>query len=316
MYNEEIKTGFIKQYTKSINTAEVCRQTFNAMQPYEEQWGADLCTRTAGELHPALETMVGFRVKSKYMRLIILKDYVKWCIACGVPGACKGMLEIEDFGLGKIRSMTVYGPEHLQKCLDEICDPESEETTDCIYRCYFWLAFSGMREEDILETKVSDVDLTNLVVNHNGEEYVIYREAVRAFRNASTLTEFVYKHPNYPKPIIRNRVEGTQLIRGIRAIPSQYTLRSELSRRISSLMKEGKTEIKLSYYRVWISGLFYRMYIREKNGLPVNFKDAASRFMEGKDYKLDTGRNTIDAKRRQVMNDYLQDYERWKAAYH
>ena len=114
MYNENLKTGFIRQYTKSINTAEVCRQTFNSMQPFEEQWDADLCTRSAEDLHPALEKMVGFRVKSKYMRLIILKDYVKWCMACGVPGACGGMLEIEDFGLGKIRSMTVYGPEHLQ----------------------------------------------------------------------------------------------------------------------------------------------------------------------------------------------------------
>lgn len=316
MYNEEIKTGFIKQYTKSINTAEVCRQTFDTMQSYEEQWGADLCTRTAEELRPAIETMVGFRVKSKYMRLIILKDYVKWCIACGIPNACSGMLEIDGFGLGKIRSMTVYGPEHLQKCLDEIFDSEQEETTDCIYRCYFWLAYSGMREEDIMNVSVFDVDLSNLVVRHNGNEYIIYREAIRAFRNASTLNEFVYKHPNYPKPILRNRVEGTQLIRGIRAIPSQFTIRSEISRRISKKMKDGETSIKLSYYRVWISGLFYRMYINEKNGDPVSFRDAALSFMDGKEYKLDSGRNTIEAKQRQIMNDYLQDYERWKAAYH
>ena len=54
---------------------------------------------------------------------------------------------------------------------------------------------------------------------------------------------------------------------------------------------------------------------RERAGIPVDFSGEASKFMEGKTYKLDTGRNTPEAKKRAVVNDYMQDYERWKAAF-
>ena len=76
-----------------------------------------------------------------------------------------------------------------------------------------------------------------------------------------------------------------------------------------------KTDLKLSYFRVWISGLFYRMYERERAGMPVDFSAAAAQFMEGKTYKLDRGRNTPEAKKRQLTRDYLEDYERWKLAF-
>ena len=42
---------------------------------------------------------------------------------------------------------------------------------------------------------------------------------------------------------------------------------------------------------------------------------AAELLMEGKTYKLDRGRNTPEAKRRQLTRDYLEDYERWKLAF-
>ena len=36
--------------------------------------------------------------------------------------------------------------------------------------------------------------------------------------------------------------------------------------------------------------------------------------MEGKEYKLESGRNTLAAKKRAVMRDFQNDYVRWKAA--
>ena len=226
------------------------------------------------------------------------------------------MLHIDNVGLGKVRTQTVFNPTELQKYLDTICEPESEKTTDNIYRCFYWLAFAGMEEEDILKVRCSDVDFENMVVHFGGEEYEIYRAAIPAFRNAATLTEFVYKHPNYPpdKRVIRNRALGDTLIRGIRSAVSVKSLRVELSRRSKKCIDEGLTEKQLSYYRVWLSGMFYRMYEAENAGMPVSFSGAADKFMEGKEYKLDTGRNTPEAKKRAVMNDYMQDYERWKAA--
>lgn len=317
MYNEELKTRFIQEYAQSLSRAEACQQAFNAIEPYEEQWGADLCTRSTAELEHVIEQLVGFRVRSRWQRIIIFQKYVKWCIANRVNGACDGMLHIENVGLGKVRTQMVANPTQLQMYLDVICEPESEQTTDNIYRCFYWMAYSGMGEEAILNTKCSDVDFENMVIHSGGEDFVIHRAAIPAFRNAATLTEFVYKHPNYPpdKKVIRNRAPGDTLIRGIRSTTTVAALRVELSRRSKKFLEDGSTDKQLSYYRVWLSGLFFRMHQRERAGIPVDFSGEASKFMEGKTYKLDTGRNTPEAKKRAVVNDYMQDYERWKAAF-
>lgn len=317
MYNEELKTRFIQEYTKSISRAEACVQAFNAIEPFEVQWDADFCTKSAAELEPAVEQLVGFRVRSRWLRIIIFQKYVKWCLAHKVKDACDGMLQVECAGLDKVRTQMVSNPTMLQAYLDVVCDPESEKTTDNIYRCFYWMAYSGMDEHDIMNVKCSDVDFNNMVIRYGGEEYEIHREAIPAFRNAATLTEFVYKHPNYPpdKKVIRNRALGDTLIRGIRSTTSLAALRVELSRRSKKFIEDGLTDKQLSYYRVYLSGLFYNMKKREEAGIPVDFAGVASRFMEGKTYKLDAGRNTPEAKKRAVVNDYLQDYERWKAAF-
>lgn len=317
MYNEELKTRFIREYAQSLSRAKACQQAFNAMEPYEKRWGADFCTKSTAELEPVIQQLVGFRVRSRWQRIIIFQKYVKWCMANRVDGACDGMLHIDSVGLSKIRTQMVANPTQLQMYLNVICEPESEQTTDNIYRCFYWMAYSGMEEEAILNVKCSDVDFENMVIHSGGEEFEIYREAIPAFKNAATLTEFVYKHPCYlpGKKVIRNRAPGDTLIRGIRSTTSVASLRVELSRRSKKFIEDGRTDKQLSYYRVWLSGLFYRMHQRELAGIPVDFTGAASKFMEGKTYKLDTGRNTPEAKKRAVVNDYVQDYERWKAAF-
>ena len=77
MYNESLKTKFVQGYTKSISTAKVCQTIFNAIEKYETEWDADICTQREEVLQPVIEELVGFRARSKWMRLIILKDYVR-----------------------------------------------------------------------------------------------------------------------------------------------------------------------------------------------------------------------------------------------
>lgn len=317
MYNEDLKTKFVQGYTKSISTANVCNTIFNAVEKYEREWGADICTQDENVLQPIIEELVGFRARSKYMRLIILKDYVKWCMAMGVPGACDGMLKINTIGLEKIKQQTISSPAHLENYLNEICEPVEEKTTDNIYRCYYWLAFAGIKEEDILNVRCSDVDFSRMVVRYNDTEVPIYREAVQAFKNCTELTQFVYKHPNYSadKIVWKDRAPGDTVVRGVRAQASLKAMRVELSRRSKNKRDDGMTDLKLSYYRVWISGVFHRTYENEQMGIEPDFSSIVSQQLEGKTYKLDSGRNTQEAKKRQLAHDYFEDYQRWKLAY-
>lgn len=320
--NAARKDFFISECITNAGRRLIATQTFNALEPYEEAWGADVCTRSAEELQPVITELVGFRSSSKKLRLTILREYVRWCIENGVPGACDGLLQIEEVGLEKLKRQMVANPQHLQRYLDCICDKESEGTVDCIYRCFFWLAYGGMNESDVLNVTASDVDLPEMVVRYGDVEYPIYREALGAFKNCVSLTQFRYKHPNYPadKLVFKDRAPGDTLLRGISEARSLTALRVEMSRRAKNPKYKIKSDddslnLKLSFYRVWLSGLFYKTYKAERAGIPVDFMAAAGDFMDGKTYHLERSRNLIGAKQRQIASDYLEDYSRWKEAY-
>lgn len=315
MYNQNLKNQFIESYSTRDSVKKFCVTVFEAFEKYELEWGADLCTRTADELQPALSKMVGFRSRSKLMRIIILKDYVRWCIGMSVDGACDGMFNITNVGLDKVKIQTVANPQHLQQYLDAVCSPEDERTTDNIYRCYYWLAYAGMDEEDILKVQCKDVDFRNMVVNYPRKMTTVplYPQSLKAFHNCVECDTFVFKHPNYTKPVDRQRADGTTLVRGIRSESTLSSIRMALSR--LSKQNEDKTPLRLSYFRVWISGVFHRMYEREIAGEAPYFDDIVAEQMEGKTYKLDSGRNTMAAKHRQLVRDYEEDYQRWKLAW-
>lgn len=314
MYNEEQKKRFIRDYTGSLSTANVAATIFNETEKYEESWGTDLCTKGVEELQSVVNEITGLRNKSQWMSLTILKEYVKWCLAMKVPGACDGMLHIEAVGLDKIKKQMVASPLHLQRYLDDIFDKEFEETIDNLYRCYFWMAYGGIDEEDTILVKTEDVDLSQMLIRYKTTSVPIYREAIPAFKNAVTLTNFLYKHPNYTKPIRRDRVPGDTIMRGLKATTKTFTMRTTISKRNISAIEDGLTELQLSFYRVRMSGLFYRTYEMERAGIPVTFSEAALRVMDGKTYAL-SGREKIIHKQNRIERDYFDDYQRWKLAF-
>lgn len=314
MYNQEQKTKFIKDYTGSLNTANVAETIFNAFERYETNWGADLCTRCTEELQPVVNETTGLRSRSKWMTLTILKEYVKWCLLMKVPNACDGMLHIEGIGLDKVKHQMVSGPLHLQHYLDDVFDAESEETIDNIYRCYFWMAYGGIGEEDTILVKNDDVDFSNMIIHYKDTSIPIYREAIPAFHNAVSLASFLYKHPNYSKPIRRDRVPGDTVMRGIKAATKTFTMRTTISKRNIKAVEDGVTDLQLSFYRVRMSGLFYRVYEMERAGVPASFSEAALRVMEGKTYALH-GREKIHHRQNKIERDYMEDYQRWKLAF-
>lgn len=316
MYNEELKKRFIRLYTDSINTAQVCESIFNSFEKYESSWNDDLCTQDADVLQPVVDNLSGIRVRSKSAKLTILREYVKWCIKMNVPNACNGMLKVEITGIEKLKQRTVASPLHLQMYLDCLFEPEVEKTTDNILRCYYWLAYAGVPEEDILKIKCKDVDFENMLVYY-GEYRVapIYREAIPAFKNCVNLTEFVYKNPAYNDDIYRKRVEGDTLIRGIRHIPTIKSIRTLLSRYSKAKILSGETNLQLSYYRAWLSGVFYRVYEKERAGVPPNFTELALMQMNRTESKSEKSKSVQGVRRRQLERDYLEDYERWKLAF-
>lgn len=315
MYNEKLKADFIKHYTTSTLTSQRCVTVFNEVEPFENEWGADFCTKSADELRPVITKISGLRSRSSSLIISLLKEYVKWCVENGVDGANDGMLLITDVGLDKIKTQTISDPGHLQRYLDVICRPVEKQTTDDTIRCYFWLAYAGMKEEDILNVSIYDVDFDNMVVHYSKEDtdVVLYQEALPVFHNCVELKQFFYENTRYE--MWRDRLPGDNLLRGIRSEFSIKSIRVVLSK--AAKREESTTSgMKLSYNRVRLSGVFYRAYQDEMAGLPVDFRQYVDFIRKGKEYDLKSCRNTQDSKLRQLVREYEEDYRRWKAAWY
>jgi hypothetical protein len=315
MYNSELKIKFINdQYDRRDSVKKLAEQVLNLFEDYERGWGADLCTKTTQELQPIVDEVFGLRVKSHWAAMSILREYARWCISMKVPGACDGALKIEAVGLDKVRRQLVSSPFHLQKCMDEIFVAEAAETIAVTYRCYYWMAFAGMKEEDALQVTCSDVDFSKMEIVWNGAEYPIYREALPAFHAAAELSSFLVQHPLYKRDVRHDRVPGDNLLRGMKSDNSAYTIRVAVSRLSTKALSEGRTSAQLSFKRVQTSGLFYRMYERECAGVPMDFSAAAEAFMAGKEYQLDK-KMTLRGLQNRIAKSYTEDYLRWKAAF-
>jgi len=316
MYNEEQKKRFVAREPLRVNRMKIAEATFNAISKYEEEWQADLCTKSAEELQPVLDKVMPLRAGSQATQIEILRDYVKWCIDTGVPDACDGMLNVTIVGLGKIRTKMVSGPAQLQRHLDAVFDEEERGTIDNIYRCYCWMVFGGIDEKDTALIKVSDVSFREMYIRYKATSVPIYREALPAFYNAVEMKEFLYEHPNY-KPVWRERVPGDTLLRGIRSETSLNTLRTALYQKTNRAIEQGKTEQCLKFGAIWLSGLFYRMYEQERSGFPADFSEAAAERMEAETYHIRSKNRAAALKKiqdRRAMA-YMEDYQRWKLAF-
>ena len=317
MYNEELKTRYIVDSTKSIKTANNIKAVFNATTKYEKELGSDICTMSAQELQPIIDNILGIRSNSKYAQIAILKEYFKWCRLNNYPGAGDGIANITIVGLGKVRKQMVSNPRHLQEYLDALYEKETEETLDNVYRCYLWMAYMGIKEDDALEIKSSDVDLSNMIINHNETEFLIYREALPAFRNAVELKTFNYIHPGYKAKVIkRDRVDGDTILRGVKTGVSKQTIRVVVSNKHLTAEKNGRkgTNQNLSYSRIQLSGLFYSMAELERAGLPISFSSIAVSDTDGKAYSFGE-RESIKQRQNRKERNYQRDYEQWKLAF-
>lgn len=325
MYNEELKLRFIKDYTKSVENQKQCRSTFNAAEKYELMWDADICTRSVEDVTPMLEEIAGIRKNTSASRVVILRKYAQWCIEQGVKGSCDSLLRVEVVGLESIRHKMVANPKMLEKRLsatfDNYAASESDikNSIDNIYKGFYWMAFAGIPEEDILQITSDEVHFDEMLIRHKDINYPIYTEALPVIRSCVEADSFLYFHSNY-KSSLRPRLQGSKVIlRSFDSVYSVPTMRSALSRitrrRVIDNAKDESQAFKLSYVRVKLSGMFYRKYQDEIAGDEIDFRVEAKEFVQGKAYKEGFRTNTTEAKQRRAELDYMRDYQRWKLAF-
>lgn len=309
MYNEERKEKFITSYTDSPKSAYYVRAIFKKFAPYEEdEWHSDLCMQSTEVLEPIINSQTGARMESAERALIVLKEYVKWCARNGIETS-NGVFGVRVDVVEAVKEQMVASPLHLQKKLDELFNAEDEQTMDCLYRAYIWMAYAGLTDTEALEVEVSEVDLTDLVIRHNDKVYQLYKEAKKTFEQACNLKQFKYKHKNYDTALENPRVPGTKLMRGIKSdVMKLSTLRSVITK------KTAAHGMKMSYKKIFYSGIFYRVYENERAGEDISFADYVAEVLEKNDYVLNKNR-TINKIANEMIRALEIDYDRWKCAF-
>lgn len=320
MYNQELKERFISELNVSDNRKKQIRVLFSSIERFENEWNADLCTQKAVVLKDALTQITGARVSSYLDRMLYLKKYVSWCVDNNVPNACYEVFKIKELGNDKLKSQTVSSPMHLKMYLDALFSNDVEGSVGCIYRCYYWLAFSGIKDSDALNIKAKNVDFKKMAVVYNGIEYPIYGEAAETFKKCVSAKRFRVENPNASAKIItyKDRAPGDLLLRGLSQPKNTTAYRVEISRRkkkMSDKNIEILNELNLSYSTVYLSGIFCRAREKEVVGITPDFTEDAVRFMSGKEYTSATGVNEEEVWRKRIAKRYLKDYNRWKDAY-
>lgn len=316
MYNQILKSQFLRErYGDCLRQKQEAERLFEKTQPYEEAAQADLCAMTVDQLQKTIDETFFMKRHSHIGQRSAVGEYMEWCLAHKVEGATDNYQRLEAVGLNKIRYRMVSGPLQMQVFLDSVFDAEAEETTDVIYRCYYWLAFCGVDEFDVPNIKVSDVDLQKRVIRYRDMNLEIYREAMPAFEKAVTLSEMRYKNARYTEPIWRKRVDGDTLMRGVRAASDVFTVRKYIGQRLSAAQAAGEASQRINYSGAKLSGMFYRVYERERAGVPVGFSELAVTEVLKKnpsaDFRTRSARQSVNAKER----EYLDDYRRWKLAF-
>ena len=317
MYNSEIKERFIGDYTSSTKTAHFIRTLFNRIEPYEVEWGEDVALRSSEELQPVVNSQTGTRMQSAERTLVVLREYVKWRKRNG-ERCSNGIFDVKVDTIEAIRNHMIANPKDLKEKLDRVFDPVNWNTIDCVYRSYIWLLYAGLKNEEALDVEIDQIDFDDMKIRYNDKICIIYEEAKEALAQACTSTAFSYTHTNPPYKILRNRGLGRKVTRGFSEKTKISTIKSVLSKRpAESAAKDiNLPPVKLSYKKIFYSGMFYRTYLGEINGNGVDFSD----YIAGEVVRIQKNNPSLtyedllrDA--RHIKRELELDYEKWKCVF-
>lgn len=335
MYNEKIKLGFIEKYTTSDQTKRLLLHIFDGTKDAEAKYGRDFYEMDVEQAQETYNNVAGIKVSGASAILMILKAYVRWCTANGLPtsdSVSRLHIDVRD----KLKESHVASPQHLRYALDAAFPHPELNEIEYIYRSFLWLGFMGFQASEAIRVTKDDVHFQDcrIIFVELGEDgtakeysHLIYTEAMQDIRMAVQLTEF--REPRGKNGIIKQRAHGDEILRGKVGQNSledavDITFRPTISRafrealdRYTSAGNEvpAQLSLKLTFKHVYMSGIFYRTYERERMGIPPSFDAIVMRERRNaKESKF--SRNYTERKLLNILiHDMEQDYDNWKSVF-
>lgn len=304
MYNEKQKIAFIKDVAKSITVANFYSNLFEKTSGLETKWGKDIADASLEELQEFFDSRFGWKTRGDKTTLSRINVYIRWCSEHGFNnGRVASGSEIDSSN--RVRNRLIPNPLKLSKELEIIFDNDDLHTSDIIYKCAFWLAFSGVKACDVNNVKKTDVDFGNLTIHYGGFDYDIYKESIKTMQLAISLDSFDYYHPLYTDVISRKRVDSESILAGVRGVPTEEMIRTRAWNARKKAAANAEEFTSFSIEDVWSSGIYYRMHMAEIAGIKPDFVSIIEQ------YDLISGKETMT----RTINKIRNDYNKWKKAF-
>lgn len=320
MYHADQKAAFLSQFQNPSDSYKLFKNVFLSIEGTEERVGKDVALFDHAELDEVFPDIAGVRYESSVSMLSQLRRYVKWCDEQGYP-VCDSIFSYEPDLSENVRRCYVRSPEHLLYVMSTVFKHPEDNQIEYIYRSYLWLAYLGFTEQEAADVCISDVDFDKQTVR----DKQMYEEAMFDLRMACRLTELIELKRNY----VIARAKGDKILRGK---PTTKTLTEALvttyRQSVSKMFKRAEkmlTEIgnhhpdlesiQLSYKRVYLSGMFYRVHRRELLHEPVDFGYVVEERYERDKEKFTHAENKVNKSKYHMKLGYLEDYKAWKRAF-
>lgn len=322
MYNEELKRQFIDGFTDTQTRIQAARY-FNKSARIESKYDEDVWQMPLDHLQETLSFISGLKTVSIAIPYKLLRQYIKFCKLQGFP-VSDAIQSVKLEELDKIRSRMVGSPRHLADTLDLVFTDTENNHVNYVYRTYLWLAYHGFTRAAASKLTDHDVELNPMrIMDHRGA-HIVYAEAVQDLTMAMELTQFKTRIGRGVHYV--DRVPGHALLRCKSGSDDDVfqTIVSTISPRLTRLFQntykryDGNPPAgfvyNLTFLSAYASGIFYRMYERERIGYPVDFSAEIDYQITWQERNWTT---EAEEKRFRYEANYglKNDYNRWKAVY-
>ena len=325
MFNEEQKTKFINEFTNAKNKKDNLTRLFKKTEPYETAWGIDVSSANVKQMQAVVDEIVGFRAWDTSTYINLLRAYIDWCVASGLASPSDAIGQVDTDGVEKMRSQTVRNPDQLEQYLNVVITPRND-TAAVTLKAYCWLAFSGLFIEDTLSLRSGcvDFDSMSIILQRDGRTiaYPIYRQSIGVLRACAEQEFFLKQNGTTGKEARTRRADGDLLLRTFQpnAAKKDSLPRIKFASNLAAARKRFSTEESseypdLTYYGVWVSGVFYRAFEAEIANGSVDFRAVATESVLRNSDSSQCTQRQLKTMIGGAAGKFNRDYERWKKTF-
>ena len=312
MYNDGLKRRFVSE-TTDLEARRKMALYFDAIESFERAYSKDIYAFSVEEVEDVVAGFGSARTSSSTSGILrTIKRYVAWCSSHGVEGTSDAAYHACVNQPANMRVSMVASPKHLSDVLGVLFHQPSMHSTDDVVAAYVWMAFSGLPEDATILLTSDDFSVEHKIISFNGIEYPLYDESLSIF--SSCIESDSFASVSERCKVVKPRVHGSLVLRSISGKPNLPTLRTKLARKVGGMIESGLNVPTISYSRVWLSGVFYRLFEREKSGAAI---DLLSDTPEEITRQISQSKAQMTTRyRNHCIRQYESDYLAWKQAFY